>query len=361
MKAELSVPGRVNLIGEHIDYHNLPVLPMAIGRRICISFRPREDCRIRVTSSPFGLREFEWTPALEPGPPGDWANYLKAAAQAVRVHWGLDRGIEATISSDLPAAAGLASSSALLTGFTLALLRAHGISASFEELMEVLPEAEHFIGTRGGAMDHAAVLAARPGCALLVRFAPLRISHIPVPRDWAFLVAHSITTAEKSAALLEEYNARRQAGARALARADLASRLPDGEERRAYLHVTGEARRVSEAVEALKAGDARRFGELLNASHLSLRDLLRVSSPALDELVETAREAGAWGARLTGAGFGGCAIVFSARSDRKRIAAELVKRYYSRRAGFEADKHLIAVEASAGALSPQAADNPGQG
>jgi galactokinase len=186
MNTAVRVPGRVNLIGEHIDYHNLPVLPMAIGRGIRISFHPREDRLIRAASASFGIREFEWTATLEPGSPGDWANYLKAAAQAVRAHWGLERGIDTTIASDLPPAAGLASSSALLTGFTLVLLRAHGVPASFEELMKVLPEAEHFVGTRGGAMDHAAVLAARPGCALLLRFEPLEVAHIRVPADWAF-------------------------------------------------------------------------------------------------------------------------------------------------------------------------------
>lgn len=358
----IRTPGRVNLIGEHIDYHHLPVLPMALEQRVSIAYRRRSDRRISAVSAEFGLREFDWTDHLEPGPPGDWANYVKAAAATVRRRWGVHRGIDAAVSSDLPAAAGLSSSSALLTGFVLALLKANAIYASFEELMEVLPEGEHFVGTRGGGMDHAAALASRAGCALLVNFVPLSVEPVPIPEDWAFLVAHSLTTAEKSNELRTEYNARRLAGLRALETLgfdsyeevigkamDLAARL-SGLERDCFLHVTAEARRVGEAVAALRAGDAKEFGALLNASHDSLRDLLKVSTPALDELVDAARRAGAMGARLTGAGFGGCVVIFCKRSDRGRIRAELIDRYYSRRAGFNPALHLIAAEPASGAL-----------
>lgn len=357
----ISVPGRVNLIGEHIDYHNLPVLPMAIGRRVRIEFEKRGDKRIRASSEGgFKDCEFEWTAKLAPAEAGDWANYVKAAAQAVADRWGPGYGIDARVTSDLPPAAGLSSSSALMVGFVLALLKANGIHATFEELMEVLPEAEYFVGTRGGGMDHAAVLAPRRGCALLVRFAPVSIEHVPVPADWSFLVAHSLTTAEKSGSARLEYNARRKGGGSALeklglrwykeanAAADLSALTL--EERDAYLHVTGERDRVRAAVQAMRAGDAATFGRALYASHESLRDLLRVSCPALDELVQTAREAGAPGARLTGAGFGGCAVVFCETSQREAIAAELVRRFYSRRHDFDPRMHLIPADPVGGAL-----------
>jgi len=364
----VSVPGRVNLIGEHVDYHGLPVLPMAIQRRIRIAFRPRNDRRIRAVSRPYGEREFEWAKHLEPSGSGDWENYIKAAAQAIGTRWSPARGIDAAVVSDLPAAAGLSSSSAVLTGFTLALLQANGVRTSFEELMEVLPEGEYFVGTRGGAMDHAAVLGSRSGCALLVHFAPLSACPVPIPKDWAFLVAHSLTTAEKSGEVRAEYNARRTAGSRAIERLGfpsyaaaiagstldrlkaLAAERLEADEQRSFLHVAGEAFRTSEGVAALQNADAAGFGRVLNESHDSLRDLLRVSSPALDALVYAAREAGATGARLTGAGFGGCAIVFCHASDRQRIAEQLVERYYSGRSGFDPETHLIAAEPSSGAL-----------
>ncbi|MGE5646070.1 MAG: galactokinase [Acidobacteriota bacterium] len=361
-------PGRVNLIGEHVDYHNLPVLPMATERRIRIAFRARADRCIRAISSGYGEREFKWTERLEPGEPGDWANYVKAAAQAVQGRWKLERGVDAAIVSDLPPAAGLSSSSALLTGFTLALLEANGVRATFEELMEILPEGEYFVGTRGGGMDHAAVLASTPGCALLVRFAPVSVSQVPIPKGWSFLVAHSLTTAEKSGAVKAQYNSRRVAGTRALGRLGLASYREavenhsfdelkalagakiEGEDLDCFLHVTSEAFRVKDAVRAMGSGDAEGFGRILNESHASLRDKLRVSCPALDELTEAARASGALGARLTGAGFGGCAVVLCDALSRERVRSGLIDRYYSKRSGFIPHMHLIDAEPSAGAL-----------
>ena len=333
----VEAPGRVNLIGEHIDYHGLPVLPMALERRVRIEFRPRTDRRISVSSNGHGPREFEWSEALTPVAQGDWENYLRAAARAVAQKWGVGTGLDATIHSDLPEAAGLSSSSALIVACTLALLRANGIEASFEELMEVLPEGEHFVGTRGGGMDHAASLASRTGCASLIEFAPLSIRHVPIPAGWRFLVAHSGITAEKSGAVRERYNARRKAGSTALERlgaasyrelldedvASLAASLSTLEEQDAFLHTTGEALRVREAVAAMERADAAGFGRLLRESHASLRDRLHVSCPALDRLVEAATASGALGARLTGAGFGGCIVAFCLSEDIDRIAAGL--------------------------------------
>lgn len=353
------MPGRVNLIGEHIDYYNLPVLPMAIQRSIRIDFEASEGPLLQVESDGYGVRELSIEDALEPSAAGDWANYLKAAVEAVRMKWKVSRGFRAHVVSDLPSAAGLSSSSALLTGFTLGLLEANGIHARLDELMEVLPEAEHFVGTRGGGMDHAAVLASRAGHALQVHFAPFAVEHVAVPEGWRFLVAHSLTRAEKSGAAKARYNACREAGQRALvrlgmadfrnAREDQAGVLPP-DERDAFLHVVGEAQRVRCSVEALRAGDAKAFGALLNASHASLRDLLRVSTPALDKIVDTAVQAGAYGARLTGAGFGGCAIIVSSEEAQRAIVAALERDFYSHHADYNRDQHLIHAQPSNGAL-----------
>ncbi|MGD0669234.1 MAG: galactokinase family protein [Bryobacteraceae bacterium] len=363
---EVQAPGRVNLIGEHIDYHGLPVLPVAIDRRIRIRFRARSDRRICVSSAaPFGRREFAWTPDLQPVAAGDWENYLRAAASAVASRWAVGTGVDAWIASDLPPAAGLASSSALLVAFTLCLLAASGIRARFEELMEILPEGEQFVGTRGGGMDHAAILASRAGCASLIEFAPLAVRHIAVPGDWAFLVAHSLETAEKSGGARGAYNARRQAGTAALSRLGVASyreiiaapqrhdeflaRLDSMEERDAFLHTTSEAGRVAGAVAAMEAGDAAAFGRLLNESQQSLRDRLRVSSPALDRLVDAALACGALGARLTGAGFGGAIVAVTNKSDLPALRRGLMASYYAGRADFREADHLIDAVPAAGA------------
>jgi galactokinase len=352
----VSAPGRVNLIGEHIDYHGLPVLPMALRRCIRVHFQPRADNRIRVTSGAYGHREFDWTPRLKPVARGDWENYLRAAAQAIAGKWGAMNGIDSTIESDLPAAAGLSSSSALIVAVTLALLRANRRHASFEELMEILPDGEQFVGTRGGGMDHAASLASREGCASLIEFAPLAVHHIPIPADWAFLVADSLQVAEKSGAVRERYNAVRTAGTLALRETGFASytevmRARSSEELEnnpspAFLHVVTESCRVRHAVQAMQEDDAARFGRLLLASHASLRDRLQVSCPALDRLVEAAMDSGAMGARLTGGGFGGCAVVFCRRADLAKVHDGLVERFYS-----GVPDHILRAEPGPGAVN----------
>lgn len=366
---ELSVPGRVNLIGEHIDYHRLPVLPIAIRRRIRVAFRARSDRRLRAISSDlYGRREFEWTPGLVPAAPGDWENYLRAAAQTVGARWGVGNGIDALVTSDLPPAAGLSSSSALLVAVTLALLRANGLAPSFEELMEVLPDGEHFVGTRGGGMDHAAVLASQTGCASLIGFDPVSVRHVRIPADWGFLVAHSMVTAEKSGSVREAYNARRVAGTTALEKmgfasyrqailgrtfeqlAELASARLNGIEHDAFLHVTGEALRVAAAVDSIDQSNAGKFGLLLNQSHESLRDLLRVSCPALDDLVNAAHRSLAGGARLTGAGFGGCVVIFCGKRHRMRVRRRLIEGYYSQFPNFQEDRHLLDADPWHGVL-----------
>lgn len=359
----VEVPGRVNLIGEHIDYHDLPVLPMALGRRIRIAWRALASAELRARSASYPERQFRLDRAIEPWPPGDWGNYVKAAARAALGKWTLARGVDIEIASELPPAAGLSSSSALLTGAVLALLAANQIQASFEQLMEILPEGEHFVGTRGGGMDHAAVLAARAGCALLVEFAPLRVTHVAVPPDWTFLVADSLVRAEKSGAARAAYNERRCAGRRglealgygsfpqALASAPLCQlrRRAAGlgaRERECFLHAVEEAGRVRLAVDALQRADAALFGRLLNESHGSLRNRLQVSCPALEGLVALARSAGALGARLTGAGFGGCAVLFCLKDQAPRIAARLTRDFY----GGAAAERIVEARPSSGAL-----------
>jgi galactokinase len=319
----VTAPGRVNLIGEHIDYHGLAVLPMALRRGVRVAFEARQDRRIRAASQGYGEREFEWTEDLAPVAAGDWENYLRAAARVASVWCRRPVGIDAEITSDLPAAAGLSSSSALIVAVTLGLLRANGYNPGFEDLMQVLPEGEQFVGTRGGGMDHAASLGSRAGCASLVSFDPVAIQHVPIPGDWAFWIADSGVRAEKSGAAREKYNARRQGGTAALARLGLRSygeaALPDAEkldnpeERDAFLHTVTERERVRAAVVAMEHGDIAGFGRLLLASHASLRDRLHVSCAELDRLVDCAMAAGAAGARLTGAGFGGCVVICGTR------------------------------------------------
>ncbi len=358
------VPGRVNLIGEHIDYHNLAVLPMAIGRGIYIEYRPRTDSVVRAVSTSEGAESDFDLSYNGRANPGSWTNYLLAAKTIAQERWRVKFGLDAALTSDLPSAAGLSSSSALLIGFTIALLRANGVEPSISELMDVLPEGEQFVGTRGGGMDHAAVLAGRPGCALHINFSPLELTPVPIPAAWRFLVAHSLTRAEKSGAVREKYNALRVAGISALEKLRLPSYAAaldvweslslnglDETERRVFLHVCQEARRVHQSLEALQTDNFARFGLLLNQSHESLRNQLYISNAAVDTLVETAVRAGAAGARMTGAGFGGCIITLCHSHSVMEVQAALEERYYAKQLSlFDPDNHLFIAEPSAGAL-----------
>lgn len=333
-----------------MDYHGLPVLPMTLRQGVRLSFRPRSDRRVvlRNADPSFPERDFGVSRDLVPGPAGDWGNYAMAAALAVLRAYGVERGIEGEVSSDLPVAAGLSSSSALVVAVALALLDAGDVEVPYLDLAEVLAEGERFVGTAGGGMDQAASLAGRPGCVLRIAFQPLAVHSVPVPEGWTILVAHSGVRAEKSGRARRAYNERRSASAEALEelarRWDVPGLSPRGlmarfpvhellaECRRLpapggpwAAHVLSEARRVEQAVAALHQGALSAFGQALVASHESLRDVFKVSHPALDALVAGAMEAGAAGARLTGAGFGGCVVAVCA-ADRTEAVREGLRR-----------------------------------
>jgi galactokinase len=372
-------PGRVNLIGEHIDYNHLSVLPMAIQRHVTLLVRPRADRVVRVASTAPGHdpRAFEIADPIPPFATGDWGNYVKAAVQALERDHGPLTGYDALIDSTVPVAAGLSSSSALVIGVALATLAANGRSWEPVALAEAMARAERYTGTQGGGMDQAISLGAVAGTASRVDFAPLRITPVPVPAAWRFVVAHSLSRAEKSGGAQATYNRRtvecREALARVeralgvagaggdgyrvlLARFDVAALVEtaesalEGDLLRRFRHVVTEADRVRRAEAALGTADLPTFGALLAASHASLRDDYEVSSPALDELVALAEDAGAAGARLTGAGMGGCIVAVVPADAAGRVLDRLRRDFYApRRPAGDPGDYLFVAEPSAGA------------
>ncbi|GAB4336090.1 MAG: galactokinase [Candidatus Abyssubacteria bacterium] len=398
----LRAPGRVNLIGEHTDYNGLPVLPIAIDREILVAASPRSDHTIEVRSVDprFGPRRFEMSNRIEPYASGDWGNYAKAAAQALRQFIPEKlRGFDAVVSGNIPIASGLSSSSALVVALALALLEANGKSIDRTVLAELLAEGERYVGTRGGGMDQAVCLMAREGHALKIDFFPLVTRHIPIPAGYSFIVSHSMVEADKSASARAAYNLRAAeshmaaavlAGALAgrvasecceierlgdlqkkaglsdedidslveetfekdtYSLVEVAEFLGEGVQRvrRAFLgafsdeevrsfsgfklrprcrHVVSEGRRVERAVEALRAGDMCGFGALMCQSHRSCSVDYEVSCTELDMLTEIAMESGALGSRLTGAGFGGCAISLVPDDRTERFFEKVRKKYY---------------------------------
>lgn len=353
-------PGRVNLIGEHTDYNDLPVFPMALRQEIRIFFRPREDNWVRISNlnSEFPPRSFTLSDKIPKDETGDWGNYLKAPCQALVRRLGPLTGFDALVISTVPVASGLSSSSALVNAVGLALLHTNGKSIPTLELAEEMAQGERYTGTQGGGMDQAISLGAREGHASRIEFNPLSLHESPVPPDWCFVVAHTLVRAEKSGAAQAAYNNRRKECAEALeilkgklgdgedgllTYPDLISRFPIAELVKLaeahlpttllsrFRHVVTEAVRVHEAEEAMRKADLLTFGILMDASHESLRTDYEVSSPELDQLVGIAREAGAAGARLTGAGFGGCMVALADGSRSEEVMQAIAGGYHSQR------------------------------
>ncbi|HKP28660.1 MAG TPA: galactokinase [Gemmatimonadales bacterium] len=348
-------PGRVNLIGEHTDYNGLPVLPMALDREIVLRCVPRADRRVllRNADARFPALEFELSEDIPAESGGAWGNYARAAGQALWRELGELRGIEGEVSSTLPVASGLSSSSAMVVATAIALLDANARSVPRERLMDLLARGERYVGLQGGGMDQAISLGGVAGCALRIDFRPeLRLTPIPIPDAWRIIVAPSLVEARKSAGAKEAYNARvrecrdgleRGTAHRARDYYDLLSRVSVAEALaevrpqlddvlfRRFRHVVTEGARVDAAVDALRGADLPAFGALLSASHASLRDNYEVSSKELDELVAISEEAGAAGARLTGAGFGGSIVAVASSDSAAPVLRALEREYYSRR------------------------------
>jgi galactokinase len=356
-------PGRANLIGEHIDYNGLPVLPMAIDRNIILMARPRPDRTVQVHNIDprFGSTAFDLSDAITPVAQGDWGNYLRAAAQAVCQDHSNVRGLDAVVGSDLPAAAGLSSSSALVVASALALLHANDLPIDRRALMGRLAQAERYVGLRGGGMDQAICLGGRAGCATHIRFDPLTLETVPMPPEWRFVVASSLVSARKSAEARAVYNRRTEECRQAvkevaghigipadtgypalLARFDteellaISDELLDHQLARRFRHVITEAQRVDRAVSALTGKSLTTFGHLMAASHVSLRDDYDVSCPELDRLVDLAMDGGAVGARLTGAGLGGCIIALGTVETVPGMLARFDRDFYRERVGVAA-------------------------
>jgi len=431
-------PGRVNLIGEHTDYNGLPVFPMAVDRDIAAVFSPRADRRIILANTDPGFteRSFEIQELIPAYSTGDWGNYCKAAVQGLldfyrQKHRDSDRfcGFEATFDSDIPVAAGMSSSSALVVLSALIFLASNGLDLHTTpsgrlELADLLARAEHYVGTQGGGMDQAISLMGQSGHAVKIDFFPLRTRSAPLPKGYSVVVANSLVKAAKTAEAMDKYN-RRSIECRLAAavlkkifsetyRRDVPIFLfgdlkeeklavPDSEiwkisdstfrgdpytlgeiaailgqtvEKTAqlyckrrdgsifpepeggfklqqrYRHVIEEGRRVEQSIQALESGDILQFGKLMNQSHSSCRDLYEISCEELDRLVEISREAGAVGARLTGAGFGGCTVNLVRDNGVESFIRQVIKSYYRdylRREDREYGSMLFPCRASDGA------------
>ncbi len=341
-------PGRVNLIGEHTDYNDGFVLPMAIDRAAWIALRPRDDRRLKVVSLDkedtleASLDDLQTASGEAAERERDWGEYVKGVAWALQEAGYTLRGWEGTVSGDVPMGAGLSSSAALELAVACAFAAVSSIEWDGARMAQLGQRAENaWVGVNSGIMDQMISASGEADHALLIDCRSLETRSVPLPHDTRVVV---LDTATRRNLVGSAYNERREQcqaaadffGVPALrdvsvaefeARAD---QLDDLTRRRAR-HVVTENQRTLDAAEVMRADDPVALGNLMNASHVSLRDDFEVSSQALDAIVEIAQAAeGCYGARMTGAGFGGCAVALVAADSVGRFTERVAEAYQAR-------------------------------
>jgi len=302
-------PGRVNLIGDHTDYTGGLVLPMAIDRWTTIRGRSGDgEVHLRSRAEPAAVR-FGLPVDDPPVPP--WGRYVAAVAAELG---DSARGIDGTVESTVPIGAGLSSSAALEVATALAL----GFDGDQLALAQLCQRAEHrAVGVPCGIMDQLTAAAGVAGAALAIDCTSLAITPVPLPDDVEVVVVHSgeeraLATSAYAERTAQCAAAEQIVGPLRLASVSALAAIDDARLRRRARHVVTENERVRAMVAALADGDGVEAGRLMVASHASLRDDFEVSTPALDVLVtRLGAVPGVLGARLTGAGFGGCAVALA--------------------------------------------------
>lgn len=350
-------PGRINLIGEHVDYAGGLCLPLALAQRTAAAVRRRTDGRLRLRSA--GFDPVDGDPRA--GRITGWGAYVAG------VVWALDlpgfTGADIAIASELPAGAGLASSAALAAAVALALAELFGLptdDAGRDALARACVRAENeYVGAPTGGMDQQVALRGRAGHALLIDCADGRVEQLRLDLSGgpALLVVdtgtgHRLVDGDYGDRRAEVEEATRRIR-RPLRDLDAAPDLDDAVLRRRARHVVTEIARVRAAAELVRAGRIRDLGPLLDASHRSLRDDFEVSCPELDTAVAAAGAAGALGARMIGGGFGGSAIVLCDTAAVPRIAAAVTAA--AAHHGFPRPRLLPAVPSEGARRCPGAA------
>ena len=347
-------PGRVNLIGGQVDYHEGWVVSLAIDREIRVDAKVRDDGRVIATSTTFdGAVDVAADGTDDPrAVRPDWGRAVAGVAGALADLGRAAVGGELAFSSNLTVGAGLSSSAAFGVACALALCDTAGLALPPRQLALAAQRAEHLAaGVPCGVQDPMTSVCGRAGQAVFLDCRTLEVVHIPIPNEVGVLVVHSgiARTLEGS-----PYAARRadteavatSLGLRVLRDAtfDQVRDLPRGR------HAVTEMQRVREFASALESNDIGSLGPLMLASHASSRDDMQVSTAELDALVECLMDAGAYGARLTGAGFGGCVVAIGPSEEMDSIAQGAIQRYRAR-TGLEPTAWRVHAAAGAGRVT----------
>jgi galactokinase len=355
-----AAPGRVNLIGEHVDYNDGLVLPFALTQRTYAAAASRDDGVIAARMLHADGSLSEPIARLAPGQLTEWPAYVAGVLWVLREGGHDVRGMDVLIDGQVPVGAGLSSSAALECAVAVAAAELSGLRLDGAALAKVAQRAENdFVGVPCGLMDQMASMACEAGHALLYDVRSEQAEQVPfAPKDSGLallvvdtLVKHSVgdgayadrrSTCEEAAKSLGVPSLRDITPAEL---DDVLSKLPADAVPRVR-HVVTEIARVAAAADALRAGQWQRLGELMTASHISLRDDYEVSSVELDVAVDAALNAGALGARMTGAGFGGSAIALVPAESADDLSAAMTEAFASQGFGPPA---IFAAEPGPGA------------
>ncbi len=354
-----SAPGRVNLIGEHTDYNDGFVMPCAIGLRTRVSIAPLPDRTLLVRSKDFpGIFEGD-SGSLPKQSSGEWWDYVVGIALALRDLGSPAQGAELLVHSDIPIGAGLSSSAALEVASALALLSLNSATMPLSDIAKLCQRMENtFVGARVGIMDQFVSCLGKAGHALLLDCRSLSYELIPIPANLKLVICNTMVKHQLAGS---EYNRRREEceqGVRMLAQwypkiralRDLSpeqllehrSGVPETIYKRCQ-HVLEENARVQAAAACLRSNDLEGAGNLMRASHRSLRDLYEVSCRELDLMVECAEGLpGYFGGRMTGGGFGGCTVNLVRGADAVSFAQHISARY-RQVTGFEPAVYLCSA------------------
>lgn len=356
-------PGRVNLIGEHTDYNDGFVLPMAIDRAVWLAVRPRSDGRVYARSLQQSAPVLFALDAIERSGAG-WAEYVKGMAYMLQQAGYTLQGWEGVLSSDVPVGSGLSSSAALEMSIGCAFAAVSGFAFDGVHMAQLGQKTENeWVGANTGIMDQMISANGRAGYALLIDCRDLSLQPTPLPPDTAILIMDTMTRHSHTES---GYNERRASCERAAAHfgathlrdvtlEQLESAQPDLDAvtlRRAR-HVVTENQRVLDAIVAMRQHDASMLGQLMNASHASLRDEFEVTNEALDVMAALAQaQPGCYGARMTGGGFGGCAVALVAADSAESITQSVAAQYEAR-TGLTPDIFVTTATAGAAVVASQ--------
>lgn len=371
-----TAPGRVNILGEHVDYNQGVVMPMAIDRNVTILGRKVKERRVSLTACDldaqvcFSLDELEGKKDVDGKPLPRWALYPAGVAWILQLNGKMVDGLEAVYHSTIPIGAGLSSSAAVEVGFAKLWCALGGWEVDSMKLAQMCQEAENrYVGVSCGLLDQFSSTCGVADHVLFFDTRSLEWKALPFFQDVSIVIADSRVERSLTSS---EYNRRRETCEEAVKllqafRPDIQSLrdispvemaaygeyLPEEVKMRAE-HVVKEIARVFSAVTALQRNDHRAFGALMYASHYSLRDLYQVSHPNLDFLVEQARGLpGCYGARLTGAGFGGCTVNMVSDQNVDEFIDRLAEGYHNH---FQMEARIFRVKASQGAVAERMMD-----